>query len=54
MSARPDTGRDFVKLGGLLVSGVALVIITGTALRAVNRAADAEETDGPLRTASAA
>ena len=46
MTARPDgefVFQDMLKIGGLLVSGAALVVITRTALRAVNRAAKAHE-----------
>jgi uncharacterized membrane protein YdjX (TVP38/TMEM64 family) len=46
MTARPDgeiVFQDFLKIGGLLVSGATLVVITRTALRAVNRTADAHE-----------
>jgi uncharacterized membrane protein YdjX (TVP38/TMEM64 family) len=35
--------QDILTFGGLLVSGAALVVITRTALRAVNRAAEAQE-----------
>ncbi len=46
MTARPRgeiVFQDILKIGGLLVSGAVLVIITRTALRAVNRAADAPQ-----------
>ncbi len=46
MTARSDgeiVFQDILKIGGLLVSGAALVVITRTALRAVNRAAKAHE-----------
>jgi uncharacterized membrane protein YdjX (TVP38/TMEM64 family) len=46
MTARPYgeiTFQDMLKIGGLLASGTALLVIMRTALRAVNRAAEAHE-----------